>query len=179
MAPGVDETDLQVLLGMEDQCLGVNIILNTINDKGVMADTDRLRELALKDAVLTRHEKELLDECTAWRARNTETRAWLTKARVHSCLHPYLNHTALIPNHYCPETMHMGGVTLAMAAEDTRTRRLQWYTMPQLHDEDTPGNHPTHTPLPFPHHCRLQTTIAETHCLGLPLVMRLSLLQRM
>ena len=45
---------------MEDQCLGVDIILNTINDKGVMADTNGLRELALEDAVLTRHEKELV-----------------------------------------------------------------------------------------------------------------------
>ena len=40
MLPGVDETDLQVLLGSEDQRLGVDIALNTINDKGVTADTD-------------------------------------------------------------------------------------------------------------------------------------------
>ena len=38
--PGVDETDLQVLLGSEDQRLGVDIALNTINNKGVTADTD-------------------------------------------------------------------------------------------------------------------------------------------
>lgn len=62
MAPGVDDTDLQVLLGSEDQCLGVNITLNTINDKGVTADTDHLRELALEDIVLMHHEQELLDE---------------------------------------------------------------------------------------------------------------------
>ena len=40
--PGVNEADLQVLLGSEDQRLGVDIALNTINDKGVTADTDRL-----------------------------------------------------------------------------------------------------------------------------------------
>ena len=51
--PGVDETNLQVLLGSEEQCLGVDIALNTINDKGVTADTDRLRELAIEDIVLT------------------------------------------------------------------------------------------------------------------------------
>ena len=35
MTPGVNETNLQVLLGSEDQCLRVDIALNTINDKGV------------------------------------------------------------------------------------------------------------------------------------------------
>ena len=62
MSPQVKETDLQILLGSEDQRLGVNIALNTINDKGVTADTDRLRELAMEDVVLTRHEQELADE---------------------------------------------------------------------------------------------------------------------
>ena len=52
-SPEVDKTNLQILLGSEDQHLGVNIALNTINDKGVTADTDRLRELALEDVVLT------------------------------------------------------------------------------------------------------------------------------
>ena len=46
-SPGVDEHNLQVLLGSEDQRLGVDIALSTINDKGVTADTDRLRELAM------------------------------------------------------------------------------------------------------------------------------------
>ena len=53
MSPGVDETDLQILLGSEDQHLGVDIALNTINDKGVTMDTDQLRELAMEDMVLT------------------------------------------------------------------------------------------------------------------------------
>ena len=60
-APGVEETDLQILLGSEDQHLGVDIALNTINDKGVTVDTDRLRELAMEDVVLTRREQELAD----------------------------------------------------------------------------------------------------------------------
>ena len=63
-SPGVDETDLQVLLGSEDQRLGVDIALNTINDKGVTADTDRLREIAMEDVDLTRREQELADERT-------------------------------------------------------------------------------------------------------------------
>ena len=54
----------------------------------------------MEDVVLTRCEQELADECTDWRARNAETRAWLVKARVHSHIHPYLNHTTLIPDHY-------------------------------------------------------------------------------
>ena len=99
-SPGVDETDLQVQLGSEDQRLGVDIALNTINDKGVTTDTDQLWELAIEDVVLTRCEQELADEHTSWRVRNTETRARLTKARVHTCIHPYLNHTTLIPDHY-------------------------------------------------------------------------------
>ena len=73
-SPGVDEMDLQVLLGLEDQRLGVDIALNTINNKGVMADTDRLRELALENMVLTRREQELADERTCWRVKNVETR---------------------------------------------------------------------------------------------------------
>ena len=40
MSPGVDNTDLQALLVSEEQHLGVNIALNTINDKGVTADTN-------------------------------------------------------------------------------------------------------------------------------------------
>ena len=55
-SPGVDKTDLQVLLGLEDQHLGVDIALNTINNKGVTADTDWLRELAMEDVVLTQRE---------------------------------------------------------------------------------------------------------------------------
>ena len=117
--PGVNEMDLQVLLGSEDQCLGVDIALNTINDKGVTADTDHLRELATEDIVLTRRKQELADERTSWRVRNAETRDHLIKARVHSCIHPYLNHTALIPNHYRPETMRTRGVTLATVVTDT------------------------------------------------------------
>ena len=105
MAPNVDETNLQLLLGSEDQQLGVDIALNTINDKGVTADTDQLRELALDNVVLTRREQELADECTSWRVKNAETRARLTKARVVSCIHPYLNHSTLILDHYRPETM--------------------------------------------------------------------------
>ena len=74
-SPGVDENDLQVLLGSEDQRLGVDIALNTINDKGVTADTDWLRELAVEDIVLTQCKQELANERNSWRARNTETRA--------------------------------------------------------------------------------------------------------
>ena len=110
-SPGVDETNLQVLLGSEDQRLGVDIALNTINDKGVTVDTDWLRELALEDVVLTRCERELADECTHWRVKNVETRTWLTRARVCSHIHPYLNHSALIPDQYQPETMCTGGVS--------------------------------------------------------------------
>ena len=112
-SPGVDETNLQVLLGSEDQRLGVDITLSTINNKGVTADTDHLREIAMEDVDLTRCERELANERTRWRVRNAETRSRLIKARVHSHIHPYLNHTALIPDHYRPETMRTGGVTLA------------------------------------------------------------------
>ena len=161
-SPGVNETDLQVLLGSEDQRLGVDIALNTINDKGVTADTDRLWELAVEDVVLTRCEQELADEHTNWRVRNAETRARLVKARVHSRIHPYLNHTALIPDHYRPETMHTGGVTLATAVTDTHERNLQWYTMPQYHDDDAPASHSS-KPIPFPHCCHLCKQIHPTH----------------
>ena len=82
MSPGVDNTNLQVLLGGEDQRLRVNIALNTINDKGVTVDMDRLRELALEDIVLLRREQELTDARASWRVRNMETREHLTKARV-------------------------------------------------------------------------------------------------
>ena len=69
--------------------------------------------------VLTRRERELADERMSWRVKNAETRARLTKARVVSHIHPYLNHSALIPDQYHPETMRTGGVTLATAIEDT------------------------------------------------------------
>ena len=161
-SPLVDETDLQALLGSEDQCLGVDIALNTLNDKGVTADTDRLRELAREDVVLIQRERELADECTRWRVKDAETRSQLTKARVISRIHPYLNHSALIPDHYRPETMRTGGVTLATAIEDTRNHSLQWFTMPQYHDDDTPASS-SKRPLPFPHHCRLCRQIHPTH----------------
>ena len=74
-SPGVDDTNLQVLLGSEDQRLGVDIALNTINNKGVTVDTDRLREIALEDVDLTRREHELAEERTRWRVRNAETRS--------------------------------------------------------------------------------------------------------
>ena len=110
---------MQVLLGSEDQRLGADIALNTINNKGVTADTDRLWEIAMEDVDLTRCEQELAEERTRWRIRNAETRSRLIKVRVCSRIHPYLNHTALIPDHYRPETMRTGGVTLAMVVSDT------------------------------------------------------------
>ena len=160
--PDVNEANLQPLLGSEEQRLGVDIALNTINDKGVTADMDRLRELALEDMVLTRHECELADERMSWRVKDAETRSRLTKARVMSRIHPYLNHSALIPDHYRPETMRTGGVTLAMAIEDTRNHSLQWFTMPQYHDEEMPASR-SKRPLPFPHRCRLCKQIHPNH----------------
>ena len=161
-SPEVDETNLQPLLGSEDQRLGVDIALNTINDKGVTADMDRLRELALEDLVLTRRERELADKRTNWRVKEAETRGHLIKARVASRIHPYLNHSALIPDHYRPETMRTGGVTVTTAIQDTRNHSLQWYTMPQYHDEEAPASHSTH-PLPFPHRCRLCRQLQPKH----------------
>ena len=161
-SPEVDEANLQPLLGSEEQRLGVDITLNTINDKGVTADTDRLRELALEDLVLTRRERELADERTSWRVRNAETRGRLTKVRVVSHIHPYLNHSALIPDDYQPETMRTGGVTLATAIEDTHNHSLRWYTMPQYHDEEMPASR-SRRPLPFPHRCHLCKQLHPTH----------------
>lgn len=74
-SPHVNETNLHILLGSEDQRLGVDIALNTINDKGVTADTDRLRELAMEDVILTRREKELANKRTCWRVKDAETRS--------------------------------------------------------------------------------------------------------
>ena len=161
-SPGVDETDLQVLLGSEDQRLGVDITLNTINDKGVTADTDRLREIAMEDVDLTRHKQELANEHTRWRVRNAETRSCLVKVRVHSRIHPYLNHTALIPDHYRPETIRTGGVTLAMAMSDTCEHCLQWYTMPQYHDDNAQASRSS-KPTLFPHCCRLCKQLQPRH----------------
>ena len=161
-SPGVNETDLQMLLGSENQCLGVDIALNTINDKGVTADTDRLRELAMEDVDLTRREQELADERTHWRVRNAKTRSRLIQARVHSHIHPYLNHTALIPDHYRPETIRTGGVTLATVISDTCQHSLRWYTMPQYHDDDAQTSR-TSKPTPFPHRCRLCRQLQPRH----------------
>ena len=161
MSPGVDETNLQVLLGSADQRLGVDIALNTINDKGVTADTDRLREIAMEDVDLTRWEQELAEEHTRWRVRNAKTRGRLIKARVHSRIHPYLNHTALVPDHYRPETMWTGGVTLATAISDTHKRNIRWHTMPQYHD-DAQASRST-KPTPFPHRCCLCRQLQPKH----------------
>ena len=115
--------------------------------------------------MLTQHEQELADKRTSWRVKNLETRAQLTKARIHLRIHPYLNHTALIPDHYRPETMRTGGVTLAITVEDTRTRRLQWHTMPQYHDDESLASRSTR-PFPFPHQCRLCKQLQPKHTVG-------------
>ena len=161
-SPGVDDTNLQVLLGSADQRLGVDIALNTINDKGVTADTDRLREIAMEDVDLTRREHELAEERTRWRVRNAKTRSRLIKARVHSRIHPYLNHTALIPDHYRPETMCTGGVTLATVISDTCERHIRWNTMPQYHNDNAQASCSSR-PTPFPHRCQLCQQIQPKH----------------
>ena len=79
-----------------------------------------------------------------------------------SRIHPYLNHSALIPDDYRPETMRTGGVTLATTIEDTHNHSLRWFTMPQYHDDDAPASRSTR-PLPFPHHCRLCRQIHPNH----------------
>lgn len=160
---GVDDTQLDVLLGDEEQRLKVNITLSTVTNKGITVDTNKFRELHTQGEVLAWCEWELHNEWATWRTTLTETKGHLTRARVHTHLYPYLNHTTLIPDHYCPETMWTGGVTLAMALEDTRTRGLHWYTMPHLHDKEFPGNCPTHKPLPFPHHWRLCGKLQPKH----------------
>ena len=161
-SPGVNEANLQVLLGSADQRLGVDIALSTINDRGVTADTDRLWEIAMEDVDLTRREHKLADERTCWRVRNAEIRSCLIKARVHSCIHPYLNHTALIPDHYRPETMRTGGVTLATAVSDTHQCSLRWHTMPQYHDDDAQASRSSR-PTPFPHRCHLCRQLQPKH----------------
>ena len=161
-SPGVNESDLQILLGSEDQHLGVDIALNTINDKGVTADTDHLREAAMEDVDLTRREHELAAERTRWRVRNAEVQSRLVQAKVHSHVHPYLNHTALIPDHYRPETMRTGGVTLAMAISDTHECSLRWHTMPQYHDDDAQASRSSR-PTPFPHRCCLCRQLQPRH----------------
>lgn len=153
-SPRVDETNLQVLLGSEDQHLGVDIALSTINNKGVTADTDCFRELAKEDIQLTRREHDLARERTHWRVSDATTRERLINARVHSHIHPYLCHTALIPDHYRPETLRTGGITLATAVADTRQHSLWWYTMPQYHDDDTQASRSSRL-TPFPHRCRI------------------------
>ena len=158
----VNETNLQILLGSEDQRLGVDIALNTINDKGVTTDTDRLWEIAMEDVDLARHERELAEERTRWRVRNAEIRSRLVKARVCSCIHPYLNHTALIPDHYRPETIRTGGVTLATAVSNTHQHSLRWHTMPQYHDDDAQASCAS-KPTPFPHRCRLCRQLQPRH----------------
>ena len=161
-SPGVNDANLQVLLGSADQRLGVDIALNTINDKGVTVDTDRLREIAMEDVDLTQCEHELAEERTHWRIRNAETRSRLIKARVHSRIHPYLNHTTLIPDHYRPEVMCTGGVTLATAISDTHERSLRWHAMPQYHDNDAQASHSSR-PTPFPHRCCLCHQLQPKH----------------
>ena len=129
--PGVDETNLQVLLGSEEQCLGVDIALNTINDKGVTADTDRLRELAIEDIVLTWREQELADEHASWRVRNVETRAQLTKARVHLRIHPYLNHSVTFLdyfNTYHTQINHWDCLVSFILIHSQRRWLLSWNT---------------------------------------------------
>ena len=121
------------------------------------ADTDCLREIATEDVDLTRREHELADERTRWRVRNAEVRSRLIQARVCSRIHPYLNHTALIPDQYPPETMCTGGVTLATAISNTHERSLRWHTMPQYHDNDEPT--------PFPHRCRLCRQLQPKHAI--------------
>ena len=103
----------------------------------------------MEDVNLTRREHELTEECTRWRVRNAEIRRHLFQARVHSCIHPYLNHTALIPNQDRPETMRTGGVTLATAISDTHERNLRWHAMPQYHDDDGQASRSS-KPTPFP-----------------------------
>ena len=161
--PGVDDNKLEVLLGDQEQQLKVDIALSTINDKRVTVDTDNFRELNLQGEVLDCREQELEEEQATWRAKLNETRGCLTKAQVHSHVHPYLNHTVLIPDHYCSETMCTGGVTLATAVVDTCTCGLHWYTIPHLHDKEFPGNRPTHCPLPYPHHCQLCQQLQPKH----------------
>ena len=116
----------------------------------------------MEDMDLTRCKQELADEWIRWRVRNAETRSCLIKARVHSRVHPYLNHTALIPDHYQPETMHTGGVTLATAITDTHEHNLWWYTMPQYHDNDAQASRLS-KPTPFPHCCRLCKQLQPRH----------------
>ena len=132
----------------------MDIALSTINDKGVTADTDRLRELAKEDIQLTRHEHNLAQERNHWRVSDAATRDRLINARVHSRIQPYLRHTALVPNHYRPETLRTGGVTLATVVADTRQHNLRWHTMPQYHDDDTQASRSSR-PTPFPHRCRI------------------------
>lgn len=162
-AEGVDDAQLDVLLGDKEQKLKVNIALSTINNKGVTADTDHFRELCTKGEVLKQCEQELCNEQARWRVRLAETSGCLTRARVPTCIHLYLNHTALIPDHYHPKTMCIGGVTLCTALEDMHTRGLHWYAMLHLHDEEYPGNSPSCKPLPFPHCCQLCNKLQPCH----------------
>ena len=106
---GVDDTQLGILLGDEEQRLRTDIVLNTINDKGVTADVDKYRHLHEEQEEFRVREQELARDRHRNQTNIRETTERLIAARTRSRMHPYLTSAALIPDAYRPSTMRTGG----------------------------------------------------------------------
>ncbi|KAF8264579.1 hypothetical protein EI94DRAFT_1805671 [Lactarius quietus] len=91
-------------------------------------------------------EEEELRECKItlthawidWRYKVGPVRNRLTAAQAHGRIHPYLTNTTPIPLANASEITP----TIADIIQEGRANDVVWLGMPQLHDEESPGNNP-------------------------------------
>ena len=137
--PGVDDSDLVFLSPTNPNFQAVDVAMDALADPGANADIHVLRHLADRHTALQLHERELAQAKYDLRSQWTSVTGQLTRARIPTHLHPYLQGTATIPN---PTNQSQraasSGVPIADILNDVIPMPPTWLEMPHLHDkEDT------------------------------------------
>ena len=115
----------------------VDVALMALGDPGVTADTDLLQFLTRERAHLEDQERELVRQQISLRDQLSQVTGRLTRAKVHTRLHPYLQGTAVIPHpRDQAERAASGGVPLASILTTDAPMPPSWLERPILHDSD-------------------------------------------
>jgi len=163
--PHPNNNDLTIFDETQPHALAVDISLFALDDKGVTADVDRLRDLPFEEVELNHREEQLNKDRLRWHAKKKEVRQRLVAAQAITRLHPYLKGNAPIPDTYRPQSLRKGGVPISTILQDSTAHHLHWLPMPQLHDEELPGNNPSTTkkPRPIIRRCRICNKTNPSH----------------
>jgi hypothetical protein len=134
--PLVDDQDLIILAAVNADSQAIDIAMTALDDSGLSADVDHLRRLVESCTDLQQQAQVLERKQRNLRSHDTEVTARLISTRARSCLHPYLQGSAIIHNS-CNQAQctASSGVPLADVLNDVIPMPPSWNESPHLFND--------------------------------------------